>query len=91
MFERVSRWLAVCSVVLATLLQPTYPEQAPPEVPTLQPQTYYVSSSQGNDDNNGTTPETPFATVGKVNNLDLQPGDSALMDHHEPTGSTGGK
>ena len=37
--------------------------------------TYYVSSSLGNDSNNGLSEGKPFATIGKVNGLDLQPGD----------------
>ena len=41
--------------------------------------TYYVSSSDGDDDNTGLSHETPFETIGKVNSLDLQPGDSVLF------------
>ena len=36
---------------------------------------YYVSSSAGNDGNNGLSVENAFRTVGKVNSLNLQPGD----------------
>ena len=49
---------------------------APPVLAT----DYYVSSSQGDDDHNdGLTPSTPFATVSKVNALDLSPGDRVLF------------
>jgi len=41
--------------------------------------TYYVSSSTGNDNNNGLTQNSPFASVGKVNSLNLQPGDQVLF------------
>jgi parallel beta-helix repeat protein len=41
--------------------------------------TYYVSSSEGDDDNDGLTELTPFETVGKVNSLDLGPGDRVLF------------
>jgi parallel beta-helix repeat protein len=41
--------------------------------------TYYVSSSTGNDANDGLSEGTAFATVGKVNALNLQPGDSVLF------------
>jgi hypothetical protein len=41
--------------------------------------TYYVSSSAGNDDNDGLTELTPFETVGEVNSLDLEPGDRVLF------------
>ena len=41
--------------------------------------TYYVSSSGGNDLNNGLSGATPFATIAHVNGLNLQPGDSVLF------------
>lgn len=41
--------------------------------------TYYVSSHDGNDGNNGLSPATPFATIAKVNSLALQPGDRVLF------------
>ena len=37
--------------------------------------TYYVSSSAGDDDNDGLTEGSPFETVSKINTLDLLPGD----------------
>jgi hypothetical protein len=40
--------------------------------------TYYVAND-GDDDNDGLTPGTAFATVGKVNTLDLQSGDRVLF------------
>jgi uncharacterized repeat protein (TIGR01451 family) len=40
---------------------------------------YYVSSSAGDDDNDGLSEATPFTTVGKVNSLDLQAGDTVLF------------
>ena len=41
--------------------------------------TYYVSSSTGNDTNNGTSQGSPFASINHVNGLNLQPGDSVLF------------
>ena len=41
--------------------------------------TYYVSSWLGNDSNNGLSEAKPFATIGKVNGLNLQPGDRVLF------------
>jgi hypothetical protein len=41
--------------------------------------TYYVSSSTGNDNNNGLSEGSAFATSDKVNTLDLQPGDHVLF------------
>jgi hypothetical protein len=41
--------------------------------------TYYVSSSSGNDGNTGQSEAAPFATIAKVNALNLQPGDKVLF------------
>jgi len=41
--------------------------------------TYYVSSSLGNDANNGTSTATPWRTIGNVNGQTFQPGDSILL------------
>src|SRR5271166_575966 len=41
--------------------------------------TYYVSSSLGNDGNNGTAAATPWQTIGQVNAQTFQPGDSILL------------
>ncbi len=41
--------------------------------------TYYVSSSMGNDNNNGLSAANAFATIAKVNALNLQPGDRVLL------------
>jgi len=41
--------------------------------------TYYVSSSLGNDGNNGTTVGTPWRTLGQVNGQTFLPGDSVLL------------
>ncbi len=41
--------------------------------------TYYVSSSQGNDSNPGTSINSPFMTIEKVNQLNLIPGDNILF------------
>ena len=40
--------------------------------------TYYVSTS-GSDGNNGQSTGAPFKTIGKVNGLALQPGDTVLF------------
>ncbi len=41
--------------------------------------TYYVSSSVGNDSNNGISQATPFKTIAKVNALNLQAGSQVLF------------
>jgi len=43
------------------------------------PATYYVSSSGGNDSNNGLSEGTAFKTIGKVNGLALNAGDRVLF------------
>ena len=42
-------------------------------------QTYYVSSSQGNDSNTGTSENSPYKSISKVNTLNLNPGDKILF------------
>ncbi|MFV9502980.1 MAG: hypothetical protein AB4911_00290 [Oscillochloridaceae bacterium umkhey_bin13] len=41
--------------------------------------TYYVSRSQGNDANPGTSPAAPLASISRVNTLTLAPGDRVLF------------
>ena len=41
--------------------------------------TYYVSSSGGGDSNNGLSEGAPFATIARVNALNLEPGDQVLF------------
>jgi hypothetical protein len=41
--------------------------------------TYYVSSSQGNDANSGTSAATPWKTIAQVNGQTFLPGDSVLL------------
>lgn len=47
-------------------------------MPNLDNKTYYVSAS-GNDDNNGTSPSTPWQSVAKVNAGTYYPGDEILF------------
>lgn len=42
--------------------------------------TYYISSLNGNDNNNGLSPETAFSTLQQINNVDIQPGDKILLE-----------
>jgi len=44
-------------------------------VQTLSATEYYVSQSQGNDNNDGTSPSTPWKTLAKVRQMNFQPGD----------------
>ncbi len=42
--------------------------------------TYYVSSLNGKDTNDGLTPQTAFFTLDKINNLSLSSGDRVLLE-----------
>ena len=70
-FRLFCPWL--CLTLLANVS--SLPGSAAPGQQLLAGTTYYVSSSLGNDANNGLSEGKPFATISKVNELDLQPGD----------------
>jgi uncharacterized repeat protein (TIGR02543 family) len=44
--------------------------------------TYYVDYENGNDTNNGTTPQSAWKTFGPVNSRTFQPGDHILLEAH---------
>ena len=50
------------------------------EKETTQGTTYYVSSSKGDDSNDGTSESKPFKTLEKINKLTLKPGDQVLLE-----------
>ncbi|HSP88887.1 MAG TPA: hypothetical protein VLN45_12195, partial [Ignavibacteriaceae bacterium] len=41
--------------------------------------TYYISNSQGNDSNNGTSQSSPWKSFTNINNTNLNPGDQVLF------------
>jgi len=45
----------------------------------LFPQTYYVSSSSGSDNNNGLSESSPWKSIKKVNSKTFKPGDNILF------------
>jgi len=49
-------------------------------LPTLASATTYYISSHGSDNNNGTSPSTPLATLHVVNSLVYSPGDTILLE-----------
>lgn len=57
---------------------------------SLSARDYYVSPILGDDGNSGNSAETPFRTLGKIQQLELQPGDTVyLMDGtYERSGQT---
>ncbi len=42
----------------------------------IKAQAYYVSSSQGNDQNNGLSVQSPFKSIEKLNSINFNAGDS---------------
>jgi parallel beta-helix repeat protein len=71
MSHRLTIPIIICLVILSLTGLPVAAQSrlAPSGI------TYYVSSSLGNDSNNGLSENSPYASVGKVNSLELQPGD----------------
>lgn len=65
--------LGLCLSLLANAS--SLPGAAAPALQLLKGTTYYVSSSLGSDSNDGLSEGKPFATIGKVNGLNLLPGD----------------
>ncbi len=66
--------LALSFSLLVVLISAARPLSASPTAVT-----YYVSSSTGNDDDDGLSEANAFATIAKVNSLNLQPGDRVLL------------
>ncbi len=76
---RTKQLLALFAMLLAGLTIGLAPRLADAAPSSQSGVTYYVSSSTGDDDNNGLSEGAPFATIGKVNSLTLQPGDRVLF------------
>ena len=53
------------------------------KVTIINPTTYYVDATLGDDDNNGTTTSTAWKTLYKVNTVHLYPGDNVLFKRGE--------
>ena len=51
-----------------------------PALLAAEPHVYYVSASRGRDSNDGTTPETAWLTLTRVNTARLEPGDCVLFE-----------
>ncbi|HFI0621108.1 TPA: discoidin domain-containing protein [Streptococcus suis] len=43
--------------------------------------TFYVSSTSGSDTNNGLSQSSPFKTLSKINEIELRPGDTVLLEN----------
>ena len=45
----------------------------------LMAETYYVDATNGNDSNDGLSPESARQTIAKVNSMSFLPGDNILL------------
>ncbi len=52
---------------------------APYIISAADGKTYYISSSRGNDENDGLSEDTPFKTLTKASQLELKPGSRLLL------------
>ena len=68
--------LALAGTTVASMV-PTVPVNAKESAATGT--TYYVDSKGGNDSNDGTSESKAFKTLDKVNDLNLEPGDTVLL------------
>ncbi len=68
--------LVLAGTTVASMV-PTVPVNAKEQAATGT--TYYVDSQAGNDNNAGTSESKAFKTLGKVNDLNLEPGDTVLL------------
>ena len=69
--------LLCITILCACLAAQAGPATATPASPSAA--TYYVSSSLGNDGNDGLSLDSPLVSVARVNALNLQPGDRVLF------------
>lgn len=70
--------LASCSKTETPVPEPVTPPPPPVTPPPPQVITYYVSNA-GNDSNDGKTEATAWKTIARVNDAQLQPGESVLF------------
>jgi len=55
-------------------------DEGPPTLPSASSgRYYYLDSSSGSNTNNGTSPSSAWATIAKMNNQVLRPGDTVLL------------
>jgi hypothetical protein len=73
-----SKFFAIVMLSL-TFLTADCATQASPELTESAPQTYYFSAESGSDLNTGTTQESPWKSLSKIQDLSLKPGDQILL------------
>ena len=74
--NRVLSCIMALSIIISTVIfSPVYASEGAENSGTI----YYVDQTTGNDENNGTSEDTPWKTLDKVNNTVFQPGDQILL------------
>ena len=71
---------AMMAFVMILSCVPVLQAQATEIAPTASGTTYYVSSLHGAEGNSGTSESAPFASLLKINEITLQPGDRVLLE-----------
>ena len=71
---------AMVAFVMIFSCLPVFQANAEEIVQNVSGTTYYVSSLHGAEGNNGTSESTPFASLLKINEITLQPGDRVLLE-----------
>lgn len=74
------------ATVQTVTVKVTYGEVSEEDTFTLEASnanTYYVDSTNGNDSNDGLTPEAAFASIDKLNTITFRPGDQILFKKGE--------
>ncbi|MCR8660415.1 LamG-like jellyroll fold domain-containing protein [Paenibacillus endoradicis] len=66
-------------IVFALMLTLLAPALSPSVAHAASGTTYYISSSEGNDNNNGTSESSPWQSLDKVNSQKFQAGDKVLF------------
>ena len=79
MRKRVVTLITALAMILTAVIPGTTPQAAEINAKATGT-TYYVSTIHGKDSNNGTSQNTPFYSLQKINHLDLQPGDKILLE-----------
>ena len=71
---------AIMAFVMILSFVPAPRAHATEAVPAASGTTYYVSSANGAEGNNGTSESTPFASLLEINEITLGPGDRVLLE-----------
>ena len=79
MIKKVFAMAVSCTMLLQTLASPLI-VKAETVNDDIVGTTYYVSSLDGNDNNNGLSEKDAFYSLQKINDIELKPGDKVLLE-----------